>query len=232
MVSVLFAIRKNFFFKQPLYSQNCFERNVTRSYHVLCDGCTVKLQQCGKCRQNSVAVPIYTEQQRRQDAMEREKEIASMSERARRSYFRNLRRQRRVQREAGDDTTELDMQLQSDVYGTDEEDEERKRRRNAAKAAAAAEKALGKAANDNDNDSDDDDDDSSYSSDEDEGDEGEEGEGVDDDEDDDIDDKKNVEKQILIEKQSVVVIVEKVSSNSNSEKQHRAAVVEEEDNPF
>eukprot|EP01113_Clastostelium_recurvatum_P039254 TRINITY_DN5979_c0_g2_i2.p1 TRINITY_DN5979_c0_g2~~TRINITY_DN5979_c0_g2_i2.p1 ORF type:complete len:277 (+),score=114.16 TRINITY_DN5979_c0_g2_i2:81-911(+) len=77
----------------PGRCQSCDQKTVRRAYHVLCDECAVKEEICAKCCKSSVVKkPITTDEQKKEEQARLRVELANMTERARRTFYRKLER--------------------------------------------------------------------------------------------------------------------------------------------
>ncbi|RIA97712.1 hypothetical protein C1645_751815 [Glomus cerebriforme] len=78
----------------PKRCVNCNEKAIKEAYHVLCSKCATSKKVCAKCQESAeiVSSNIKSSKELLKEQQEREKVLASLPERKRRTYIRQLER--------------------------------------------------------------------------------------------------------------------------------------------
>eukprot|EP01132_Coremiostelium_polycephalum_P000825 gene825-1031_t len=70
---------------------NCQQKTVTRAYHILCDACSKKLGQCGKCKQpKEIVNEIVTKETQLKEEAQLREALKTMTERERRVFSNDI----------------------------------------------------------------------------------------------------------------------------------------------
>ncbi|RKP13118.1 hypothetical protein BJ684DRAFT_4956, partial [Piptocephalis cylindrospora] len=79
---------------QPKKCVDCLERKIKEAYHVTCNDCATRMGICAKCRQHNEIMPNTCKTDAEIEAERRDEEalMATMNERQRRSYLRQVAR--------------------------------------------------------------------------------------------------------------------------------------------
>eukprot|EP01134_Creolimax_fragrantissima_P002397 CFRG2397T1 len=112
--------RKKFKKYKPLSTPkkcvNCQQKNITRAYHVLCQGCAHGKGVCAKCNTTGEVINKATEAEELAAAIELERNLSLLKERSRRAYHRAVER--------GEDMSNFFKNEKSRPAVDDAEDEE------------------------------------------------------------------------------------------------------------
>ncbi|CAD5124381.1 DgyrCDS12670 [Dimorphilus gyrociliatus] len=76
---------------QPKKCVRCNEKTVKRAYFISCDKCIKEREECGKCGKNKedLSLPEESSQEASRQESELHQELRNLTERQRRSFFRN-----------------------------------------------------------------------------------------------------------------------------------------------